>query len=210
MGGRGGAEERTNGPHPCHCEQRSAAATPPRTARPCHCEERSDAAIPTGRARCTRLLRSARNDNNPHPRGPAPSHVIARSAATKQSRKVGHDVRDCFAPLAMTIFPARTAAAPPRHCEERSDAAIPPRTARCTGLLRSARNDNNPYPRGPAPSHVIARSAATKQSRKVGHDVGDCFAPLAMTIIPIQEVRPRPMSLRGAQRRGNPERSGTM
>src|SRR5208282_1420847 len=55
----------------------------------------------------TRLLRSARNDRK--------RTVIARSAATKQSRWA----RDCFALLAMTT--KREC-----HCEERSDEAISP------------------------------------------------------------------------------------
>ncbi len=101
------------------------------------------------------LLRCARNDGL-QPRGVA-NAVIARSAATKQSRGAGATL-DCFAPLAMT--------------------GGNPGGWRGSGLLRCARNDGL-QPRGVA-NAVIARSAATKQSRGAGATL-DCFAPLAMT-----------------------------
>ncbi len=172
-----------NAPRPPHrlpamtvfCTQmaRHARATTP---HPCHCEDRSDAAISSRAAPMS--LRGSQRRGNLVTRG---THVIARSAATRQSRKEQHKSRDCFASLAMTVFLTRPAATP-RPCHH--------------------------------PSHVIARSAATRQSRKEQHKSRDCFASLAMTIFPTRPARHAhvitpPMSLRGAQRRGNPEKSST-
>jgi hypothetical protein len=80
---------------------------------------------------------------------------------------------DCFAALAMTAGGAMTgkdmdcraalAMTSSRHCEERSDVAIHPPSS-----LRGAQRRGNP------PTIVIARSAATWQSRESGGM--DCFA----------------------------------
>ncbi len=215
----------------------------PHTQHPRHCEERSDAAIPSRgaplslrgaqrrsnlemRAQVPRLLRFARNDNMPHSRHPAPRHyphpVIARSAATKQSRDAGHKCRDCFASLAMTVFliqktrPRAMSLPLPCHCEERSDAAIPSRGAHVPRLLRFARNDNihgphrQPPPRAmslPPPCHCGERSDEAiskgwaRWSRLLRFARNDSI-PYPKDPAPRHVITPA-MSLRGAQRRGN-------
>ncbi len=123
---------------------------------PCHCEERSDAAIPSRGAHVPRLLRFARNDSMPDPhRQPPPCHypchVIAGSAATRQSRDAEHMCRDCFASLAMTVCLTRTGsphlvitpAMSLRGAQRRGNLEM---RARWSRLLRFARNDNMPGP----------------------------------------------------------------